>query len=43
MVTTQDLEDSLSRLAKLIVDQPLPDGRGPLTPSDRSYRAPAIR
>ncbi len=36
MVTTQDLEDSLSRLAKLIADQsPLPDGRGPLTPSDR--------
>ena len=36
MVTTQDLEDSLSRLAKLIADQPpLPDGGGPLTPSDR--------
>ena len=26
VVTTQDLEDSLSRLAKLIADQPLPDG-----------------
>jgi hypothetical protein len=25
-VTTQDLEDSLSRLAKLMADQPLPDG-----------------
>src|SRR5579862_7150757 len=25
VVTTQDLEDSLARLAKLIVDQPLPD------------------
>ena len=25
VVTTQDLEDSLSRLAKLLVDQPLPD------------------
>lgn len=34
MVTTQDLEDSLSRLAKLIAGQPLPDGQGPLTPSD---------
>jgi len=34
MVTTQDLEDSLSRLAKLIVNQPLPDGHGPLKPSD---------
>ena len=35
MVTTQDLEDSLSRLAKLIADPPLPDGHGPLTSSDR--------
>jgi uncharacterized membrane protein len=26
VVTTQDLEDSLSRLAKLMADQPLPDG-----------------
>jgi uncharacterized membrane protein len=26
VVTTQDLEDSLSRMAKLIVDQQLPDG-----------------
>ena len=34
MVTTQDLEDSLSRLAKLITDQPLPDGPGPVTPLD---------
>jgi len=33
-VTTQDLEDSLSRLAKLITDQPLPDGPGPVTPLD---------
>ncbi len=40
MVTTQDLEDSLSRLAKLIVDQPLPDGHGPLTPSDRELPRP---
>ena len=43
VVTTQDLEDSLSRLAKLIADQPLPDGRGPLTPSDRELPRPAIR
>ena len=35
VVTTQDLEDSLSRLAELIVDQPFPDGRGPLTLLDR--------
>ncbi len=26
VVTTQDLDDSMSRLAKLIADQPLPDG-----------------
>ncbi len=41
MVTTQDLEDSLSRLAKVITDQPLPDGHGPLTPSDRELPRPA--
>jgi len=40
MVTTQDLEDSLSRLAMLIADQPLPDGHGPLTPSDRELPHP---
>jgi uncharacterized membrane protein len=40
MVTTQDLEDSLSRLAKLIADQPLPGGRGPLTPSDGGLPRP---
>ena len=40
MVTMQDLEDSLSRLAKLIAGQPLPDGRGPLTPSDRELPHP---
>ena len=28
VVTTQDLEDSLGRLAKLIADQPLPAGSG---------------
>ncbi len=31
VVTAQDLEDSLSRLAKLIVDQPLPERPDPLT------------
>jgi uncharacterized membrane protein len=34
VVTTQDLENSLSRLAKLIVDRPLPDTAGPVTPHD---------
>jgi uncharacterized membrane protein len=29
VVTTQDLEDSLSRLAKLLADQPLPDAPHP--------------
>ena len=43
MVTTQDLEDSLSRLAKLIADQPLPGGRGPLTPSDTELARPGDR
>ena len=43
VVTTQDLEDSLTRLAKLIVNQSLPDGHGSLTPSDRELPRPAIR
>ena len=34
VVTTQDLEDSLSRLAKLIADQPLPD-RPPAAPDEQ--------
>ena len=34
VVTTGDLEDSLSRLAKLIADQPLPDRLEPATPPD---------
>jgi uncharacterized membrane protein len=34
VVTTQDLEDSLSRLAKLITDQPLPDSSGLRTTPD---------
>ena len=42
MVTTQDLEDSLSRLAKVIADQPLPDGHGSLTPFDKELPRPAI-
>lgn len=29
VVTTRDLEDSLSRLAKLVADRPLPDGSDP--------------
>ena len=33
VVTAQDLEDSLSNLAKLIAAQPAPDARGPLTSS----------
>jgi uncharacterized membrane protein len=33
VVTTQDLEDSLTRLAKLIADRPLPSGSGsPMSP-----------
>jgi uncharacterized membrane protein len=32
VVTMQDLEDSLSKLTKLITVQSLPDGHGPLTP-----------
>jgi hypothetical protein len=43
MVTTQDLEDSMSRLAKLIADQPLPDGHGPLAPSDRELPPNGVR
>jgi uncharacterized membrane protein len=34
VVTTHDLEDSLSRLAKLLADQPLPAGPDPLASSD---------
>ena len=35
VVTTHHLEDSLSRLAKLISDQPLPDGPGLITPPEQ--------
>jgi len=38
VVTTRDLEDSLSELARLIAVQPVPDGLGPLTPPDRELR-----
>ena len=41
VVTTEDLEGSLSRLAKLIVGQPLPDGSGSLTPPDGELAPPA--
>jgi uncharacterized membrane protein len=34
VVTTQDLEDSLTRLAKLIADRPLPDTPGSLVAPD---------
>jgi len=34
VVTTQDLEDSLARLAKIITGQPLPDGPGALASAD---------
>jgi uncharacterized membrane protein len=39
VVTTGDLEDSLSRLAKLIADQPLPDRLEPATPPDSELSA----
>ena len=39
VVTTRDLEDSLSRLAKLITDRPLPDGSGALPPPDGEFEA----
>jgi len=34
VVTTQDLEDSLSRLAMMITGEPLPDGHGALASAD---------
>ena len=34
VVTTQDLEDSLSRMARLIADPRLPPGSGPFDPSE---------
>ena len=34
VVTTQDLEDSLTRLAKLIADRPLPAASGSLVQPD---------
>ena len=40
MVTTQDLEDSLSRLAKVIADQPLSDGPGALSSPDGEFESP---
>jgi uncharacterized membrane protein len=40
VVTTQDLEDSLSRMARLIADPRLPPGSGPFEPSeDRAVTA----
>jgi uncharacterized membrane protein len=43
VVTTEDLEGSLSRLAKLIVGQPLPDGSGSLALPDGELTPPADR
>jgi uncharacterized membrane protein len=40
VVTTQDLEDSLTRLAKLIADQPVPNGSGSLTSPDGQSSPP---
>ena len=40
VVTTQDLEDSLSRLAKVIAGQPLPDGLRPVTLPDEELPPP---
>jgi uncharacterized membrane protein len=37
VVTTHDLEDSLSRLARLIGDRPLPNGHDPATPPDGEF------
>jgi uncharacterized membrane protein len=43
VVTAEDLEGSLSRLTKLIVGQPLPDGSGSRTPPDEELAPPADR
>ncbi len=40
VVTTQDLENSLSRLARVIADQPLPDGPGALPSPDGEFESP---
>ena len=41
VVTTHDLEDSLSRLAKLIADQPLPERPDPSPPPGGEQPGPA--
>ena len=41
VVTMQDLEDSLPRLARLMAAQPIPAGPGPLGPADRELPRPA--
>jgi uncharacterized membrane protein len=43
VVTTQDLEDSLSRLAKLMADQPSPDACGFRLPASRRLPRAALR
>ena len=40
VVTTQDLEDSLARLAKMITGQPLPDEHGALASADGQRSLP---
>ena len=39
VATTRDLEDSLSLLAKLITDRPLPDRSGALPPPDGEFES----
>ena len=42
VVTTQDLEDSLAQLAKMIAGEPLPDGHGALASADRQRPVPGF-
>jgi len=42
VVTTQDLEDSLTRLAKLIADRPIPNGSGSLASPDGQSSPPGL-
>ena len=43
VVTTQDLDDSLARIAKLIADQSVPDGHRPGPPPDGQLPRPTDR
>jgi len=42
VVTTEDLEDSLARLAKMITGEPLPDGHGALASADGQRPPPGF-